>query len=175
MSQALAFEIGKALSRRSARRRAPILIRQIGQDVTAMQPEPSSSAVLSSGLVGVGAIAVVALFGVGLYLSYLRYKDGTKWEKITQIAAIVVTLIEIPAELAIAPAPLVVGLKVIGRGLDGYAAGHQISRGVHPIANGLSLVGDAWGLADAIAIVARGYGLGSGPASLERLPESGVT
>lgn len=110
-----------------------------------------SDSVLGFGLVGVGAIAVIGIMLLGLWLDYIRFRDGTKWERLMQGVAFGVGLLGLFLAMGGVGSsnPKAFGaLQMLRAGLDGYAAGHQAWRGEHYIANGLALLGDAWGLFD---------------------------
>lgn len=115
-----------------------------------------SDSALGLGLVGAGAIAVLAIMILGLWLDYIRFRDGTKWERIMQGVAFLVGLLTLGLAVGgVAQAnPKAYGaLQLLRAGLDGYAAGHQILRSEHYIANGLALLGDAWGIFDGSRLI----------------------
>lgn len=159
MSFHLATKIAQELTKREAQNRRALRahvdqsmqgrvrspLRQVGQIETI---DGDGGSALAIGLGAGGIIAVLLLFGMSLYFDWLRFRDGTKWERILQVTSMVVALIEIPAVLSKASPGVLAGLELLRAGTDGYAAGHQILRGEHPIANGLALLADAWGLVD---------------------------
>lgn len=115
-----------------------------------------SDGALGFGLVGFGAVVVLALMIVGLWLDYLRFRDGTKLERIMQGVAFLVGIANLGAIVGgyAQGNPRVFGaMQLLRAGLDGYAAGHQIARSEHYIANGLALLGDAWGLFDGSRLI----------------------
>ena len=163
MSSTLALEISTKIAERQQKRR---LLSGLGLDVRRRQMQPRSIGMtlqqrrsmgylgvsdtgLGLGIVGAGVVVVILLFVVGLYLEYIRFRDGTKWERITQGVAFLLSIPAIALAASGATNPKVLaGLQLLHAGLDGYAAGHQIMRQEHYIANGLALLGDAWGLYD---------------------------
>ncbi len=115
-----------------------------------------SEGALGWGLVGAGAIAVVGIMIVGLWMDYIRFRDGTKYERIMQGVAFLVGLLTLFLAMQGIGAsnPKAFGaLQLLRAGLDSYAAGHQAYRGEHYIANGLALLGDAWGIFDGSRLI----------------------
>lgn len=157
MSFSLALNLSEQLSR-AAKRRAGLgaIVRRDGSPID-RRNIGAIGEVSTGGVVAiVGIVAVLALFALGLWAEYVRFRDGTKWERITQAAAIIVRMLEIPAVFASAPPQAIAGLELLSSGLGLYASGHQAYRGEHMILNGLSLIGNAWSAADGVSLLTRG-------------------
>jgi hypothetical protein len=182
MSFGLALEVSNIIAENQRRQRAiaglgrTLAIRprqggphQIGMSLQQRRSERigalgMSDSALGFGLVGAGAVVVVALVLVGLWFEYIRFRDGTKWERIMQGAGFLVRTLEIGYAMFPPINPKVFGaIQMLGAGLDAYAAGHQIARQEHYIANGLALLGDAWGLFDGTRLI---LGLGGSLATV---------
>jgi hypothetical protein len=122
--------------------RRVVKVRQLSEldSIDAVTPQ-EIGALDSSKTVALLVAVGLPFFLLGIYLDWLRFRDGTKWERVGQVSGLVFRLFAIPLRSLDSPYPSA-ALILASDAADAAAAVSQLVRGEHYIANGLALSGD---------------------------------